>query len=165
MFGRILSVALLLSTVTASSQAFALSDCPVDVECGTSPITMLAALPLSGLSVLAGTFVVPALVKSDTEEGPGYLSLMVTNLLISTTVGLTVLADPMEVFGSGDDNRYLAANAILPVAASMGTSLILRAFFSGPDPITQSAESSSYVPAVGMMVGEHHKGLILGWAF
>ena len=75
MFGRILSVALLLSTFTGSSQAFALSDCPVDVECGTSPITMLAALPLSGLSVLAGTFVVPALVKSDTEEGPGYLSL------------------------------------------------------------------------------------------
>ena len=125
----------------------------------------VAALPLSGLSVLAGTFVVPALVKSDTEEGPGYLSLMVTNLLISTTVGLTVLADPMEVFGSGDDNRYLAANALLPVAASMGTSLILRAFFSGPEPTAQSTESSSYLPAVGMMVGEHHKGLILGWAF
>ena len=48
MFGRILSVALLLSTFTGSSQAFALSDCPVDVECGTSPITTFAALPLSG---------------------------------------------------------------------------------------------------------------------
>ena len=120
MFGRILSVALLLSTFTGSSQAFALSDCPVDVECGTSPITMLAALPLSGLSVLAGTFVVPALVKSDTEEGPGYLSLMVANLLISTTVGLTVLADPMEVFGSGDDNRYLAANALLAGSRQYG---------------------------------------------
>ena len=165
MFGRILSVTLLLSTFTASSQAFALSPCPDDAECGISPITMFAALPLSGLSVLAGTFVVPALVKSDTEEGPGYLSLMIANLLISTTVGLTVLADPMEVFDGGDESLYLAANAVLPVAASVGTSLILRAFFGGPERIAQSAESSSYVPAVGMMVGEHHKGLVLGWAF
>ena len=91
---------------------------------------------------------------------------MVANLLILTTVGLTVLADPMEVFSLGDDNRYLAANALLPVAASMGTSLILRAFFSGPEPVAQSAESSrATLLMVGMMVGEHHKGLILGWAF
>ena len=165
MFGRILSVALLLSTFTASSQAFALSPCPTETECGVSPIATFAAFPISGLSVLAGTFVVPALVKSDTEEGPGYLSLMFANLLISTTVGLTVLADPMLVFDEGETSLYFAANAVLPVAASVGTSLILRAFFSGPEPIAQSAESLSYVPAVGMMVGEHHKGLILGWAF
>ena len=74
---------------------------------------------------------------------------MVANLLISTTVGLTVLADPMEVFGSGDDNRYLAANALLPVAASMGTSLILRGILqSVPSPSLRAPSSSSYVPAV-----------------
>ena len=165
MFGRILSLALLFSAFTASFQAFALSECPADAECGTSPIATFAALPLTGLSVLAGTFLVPVLAESDSDQGPDYMTLMFANLLTSTTVGLAVLIDPMGVFDAGDESLYLAANAVLPVAASVGTSLILRAFFSGPEHIAQRAESPSYVPAVGMMVGEHHKGVILGWAF
>ena len=164
MLTRFFTFVFLVTVISAPDRAEALSDCPVDAECGVSPMATFAALPLNGLSILSGTFIVPALLKSTSDEGPSYARLMFANLFMSTVVGLTVLGDPAGLFDGGDEDLYLAANGLFPLVASVGTSLLIRAM-SGSGSAAAIDEALAYVPALGVRLGEDRQGLVLGWNF
>lgn len=158
---RLTSLFALLAIMHTANPAMAMSPCNTS-ECGVSGLTLVYSLPVSGLGVLAGTFLTPAIANNIADQDIAYWKLSLANFVVSTTTAVGVAVGTLGLFNEDQTGGYIVTCALAPIAASALTSWAMHTFMD-KEPSGRAAAVDAWIPAVAVVATPEQQGVLLGW--
>ena len=150
-----------LAVFQFTNPAMAMSPCHTS-ECGLSGLTLVYSLPVSGLGVLAGTFLTPAVANNIADQDIAYWKLSLANFVVSTTTAVGVAVGTLGLFNEDQAGGYIVTCALAPIAASAFTSWAMHTFMD-KEPSGANAALDAWVPAVAVVATPDQQGVLLAW--
>ena len=159
----VFATALALILTHIATPAMARSPCPTS-SCDLPAEALIYGIPVSALSVAAGTFLVPAIANNIADQDIAYWKLSLANFAVSTATATGVAIGTLSLFKDNQAGGYVVTCALAPIAASALTSWAMHTFMD-KEPAGASAAADGWFPTAAMVVTPEEQSLLLGWRF